>query len=121
MEYPRTHKSRSQPNLVFFQVLVVLILAVLSPKAHGEPPPISTDRILQTNSPDILQPGYHQLETGFYSYETDRENNIKSKHTLLNNNLYRIGFRETMELRLALYGYNIQHSTSGDDTGLSDA
>ena len=84
---PKTHKIKSQPNLIFFQVLLVLILTALSPTAQGEPPPISTDRILQTNSPDILQPGYHQLETGFYSYETDRENNIKSKHTLLNNNL----------------------------------
>ena len=118
---PKTHKIKSQPNLIFFQVLLALILAALPPTAQGEPPPISTDRILQTNSPDILQPGYHQLETGFYSYETDRENNIKSKHTLLNNNLYRIGFREKMELRLALYGYNIQHAASGDDTGLSDA
>ena len=121
MEDPKTHKSRSQPNLIFLQVLLVLILVALSPNAHGESSPISTDRILQTNSPDILQPGYHQLETGFYSYETDRENNIKSKHTLLNNNLYRIGFLEKMELRLALYGYNIQHAASGDDRGLSDA
>ena len=118
---PKTHKSRSQPNLIFLQVLLVLILVALSPNAHGDSSPISTDRILQTNSPDILQPGYYQLETGFYSYETDRENNIKSKHTLLNNNLYRIGFREKMELRVALYGYNIQHASSGNDNGLSDA
>ena len=117
VEDRNTHKSRSRPNLIFFQVLIVIILTALSSNAKGESPPISTDRILQTNSPDILQPGYHQLETGFYSYETDRENNIKSKHTVLNNNLYRIGFREKMELRLALYGYNIQHTASGDDTG----
>jgi len=121
MEDPKTCKSRAQANLFFFQVLSVLIFTALAPIAQGESPPISTDRILQTNSPDILQPGYHQLETGFYSYETDKDNNIKSKHTLLNNNLYRIGFREKMELRLALYGYNIQHTSSGTDNGLSDA
>ena len=121
VEDPKTRKSRAQPTLIFFQVLLVLILTAWSPNVEGESPPISTDRILQTNSPDILQPGYHQLETGFYSYETDRGNNIKSKHTLLNNNLYRIGFREKMELRFALYGYNIQHAASGNDNGLSDA
>ena len=121
MEYPKTPKSKSRPNLLFFQVLLVIALTAHTSIARGESPAISTDRILQTNSPDILQPGYHQLETGFYSYETDKENNIKSKHTLLNNNLYRIGFLEEMELRFALYGYNIQHTASGEDSGLSDA
>jgi len=121
VEYPKTPKSKSRPNLLFFQVLLVIALTAHTSIARGESPAISTDRILQTNSPDILQPGYHQLETGFYSYETDKENNIKSKHTLLNNNLYRIGFLEEMELRFALYGYNIQHTASGEDSGLSDA
>jgi len=121
VEYPKTLTSKPQPNLFFFQVFLLIIFIAYTPIAQGESPAISTDRILQTNSPDILQPGYHQLETGFYSYETDKENNIKSKHTLLNNNLYRIGFREKMELRFALYGYNIQHTASGEDSGLSDA
>ena len=121
VEDPKSRKSRTQPTLIFFQVLLVLMFTAWSPNVEGESPPISTDRILQTNSPDILQPGYHQLETGFYSYETDRENKINSKHTLFNNNLYRIGFREKMELRFALHGYNIQRSTSGNDNGLSDA
>jgi len=121
VEYPKTLTSKPQPNLFFFQVFLLIIFIAYTPVAQGESPAISTDRILQTNSPDILQPGYHQLETGFYSYETDKENNIKSKHTLLNNNLYRIGFLEKMELRFALYGYNIQHTASGEDSGLSDA
>jgi len=121
VEYPKTLISKPQPNLLSFQVFLIIILIVHGSIVRGESPAISTDRILQTNSPDILQPGYHQLETGFYSYETDKENNIKSKHTLLNNNLYRIGFREKMELRFALYGYNIQHTASGEDSGLSDA
>ena len=114
-------KNHIHQNRITTQTLVWILLLAWTSNTSGEPPPISTDRILQTNSPDILQPGYHQLETGFYSYETDKENNIKSKHTLLNNNLYRIGFREKMELRLALYGYNIQHAGSDDDSGLSDA
>ena len=114
-------KNHIHQNRITTQTFVLILLLAWTSNASGEPPPISTDRILQTNSPDILQPGYHQLETGFYSYETDKENNIKSKHTLLNNNLYRIGFREKMELRLALYGYNIQHAGSDDDSGLSDA
>jgi len=114
-------KNHIHQNRITTQTFVWILLLAWTSNASGEPPPISTDRILQTNSPDILQPGYHQLETGFYSYETDKENNIKSKHTLLNNNLYRIGFREKMELRLALYGYNIQHAGSDDDSGLSDA
>ena len=114
-------KNHIHQNRITTQIFVLILLLAWTSNASGEPPPISTDRILQTNSPDILQPGYHQLETGFYSYETDKENNIKSKHTLLNNNLYRIGFREKMELRLALYGYNIQHAGSDDDSGLSDA
>ena len=114
-------KNHIHQNRITTQTFALILLLAWTSNASGEPPPISTDRILQTNSPDILQPGYHQLETGFYSYETDKENNIKSKHTLLNNNLYRIGFREKMELRLALYGYNIQHAGSDDDSGLSDA
>ena len=114
-------KNHIHQNRITTQTFVLILLLAWTSNTSGEPPPISTDRILQTNSPDILQPGYHQLETGFYSYETDKENNIKSKHTLLNNNLYRIGFREKMELRLALYGYNIQHVGSDDDSGLSDA
>ena len=114
-------KNHIHKNRITTQTFVLILLLAWTSNTSGEPPPISTDRILQTNSPDILQPGYHQLETGFYSYETDKENNIKSKHTLLNNNLYRIGFREKMELRLALYGYNIQHAGSDDDSGLSDA
>jgi len=114
-------KNHIHQNRITTQTFVLILLLAWTSNTSGEPPPISTDRILQTNSPDILQPGYHQLETGFYSYETDKENNIKSKHTLLNNNLYRIGFREKMELRLALYGYNIQHAGSDDDSGLSDA
>ena len=114
-------KNYIHQNRITTQTFVLILLLAWTSNTSGEPPPISTDRILQTNSPDILQPGYHQLETGFYSYETDKENNIKSKHTLLNNNLYRIGFREKMELRLALYGYNIQHAGSDDDSGLSDA
>ena len=114
-------KNHIHQNHITTQTFALILLLAWTSNASGEPPPISTDRILQTNSPDILQPGYHQLETGFYSYETDKENNIKSKHTLLNNNLYRIGFREKMELRLALYGYNIQHAGSDDDSGLSDA
>ena len=114
-------KNHIHQNRITTQTFVLILLLAWTSNASGEPPPISTDRILQGNSPDILQPGYHQLETGFYSYETDKENNIKSKHTLLNNNLYRIGFREKMELRLALYGYNIQHAGSDDDSGLSDA
>jgi len=114
-------KNHIHQSRITTQTFVLILLLAWTSNTSGEPPPISTDRILQTNSPDILQPGYHQLETGFYSYETDKENNIKSKHTLLNNNLYRIGFREKMELRLALYGYNIQHAGSDDDSGLSDA
>jgi len=114
-------KNHIHQNRITTQTFVLILLLAWTSNTSGEPPPISTDRILQTNSADILQPGYHQLETGFYSYETDKENNIKSKHTLLNNNLYRIGFREKMELRLALYGYNIQHAGSDDDSGLSDA
>ena len=114
-------KNHIHQNRITTQTFVLILLLAWTSNTSGEPPPISTDRILQTNSPDILQPGYHQLETGFYSYETDKENNIRSKHTLLNNNLYRIGFREKMELRLALYGYNIQHAGSDDDSGLSDA
>ena len=121
MQNLTTRKNKSLSNGVVLPILLVLVFIGWSSNAEGDSPPISTDRILQTNSPDILQPGYHQLETGFYSYETDKENNIKSKHTLLNNNLYRIGFREKMELRLALYGYNIQHAGSDDDSGLSDA
>ena len=114
-------KNHIHQNRITTQTFVLILLLAWTSNTSGEPAPISTDRILQTNSADILQPGYHQLETGFYSYETDKENNIKSKHTLLNNNLYRIGFREKMELRLALYGYNIQHAGSDDDSGLSDA
>ena len=115
----KTSKSKLQPNLLF--LLLVIIFTAYAPDVEGEPAPISTDRILQTNSPDILQPGYFQLETGFYSYETDKENSIKSKHTLLNNTSYRIGFQEKMELRFGMYGYNFQHTGSGDDSGLSDA
>ena len=117
-----SHKTLIYKRCFTAQAFTLMLFLIWADNVLGEaPPPISTDRILQTNSPDILQPGYHQLETGFYSYETDKENNIKSKHTLLNNNLYRIGFREKMELRLALYGYNIQHAGSDDDSGLSDA
>ena len=113
-------KTNPPSGSVATQLLFVLIFTIWSPNAEGDPPPISTDRIVQTNSPDILPPGYHQLETGFYSYETDQENDVKSKHTMLNNTSYRIGFREKMELRLGLYGYNIQHVGTDDDSGLSD-
>ena len=116
------HKNLTHNHFFTAQALTLILFLIWDVNALGAtPPPISTDRILQTNSPDILQPGYHQLETGFYSYETDKENNIKSRHTLLNNNLYRVGFREKMELRFALYGYNIQHAASDNDSGLSDA
>lgn len=108
----------------YFTVLAftLMFFFIWTDSSLGEPPPpISTDRILQTNSPDILQPGYFQLETGFYSYETDKENNIKSKHTFLNNTSYRMGFRENMELRLGFYGYNFQNIGSENDNGSSDA
>ncbi len=114
-------KTNPLSSGIAIQLLFVLIFTTWSSNAEGDPPPISTDRILQTNSSDILPPGYYQLETGLYSYETDRENDVKSKHTMLNNTSYRIGFREKMELRLGLYGYNIQHVGTDDDSGLSDA
>ena len=116
----KTRKTNPLSCDVVAQLFFALILTVWSPNAEGDSPPISTDRILQTNSPDILPPGYHQLETGFYSYETDQESDVKSKHTMLNNTSYRIGFREKMELRVGLYGYNIQHIGTDEDSGLSD-
>ncbi|SVD88431.1 uncharacterized protein METZ01_LOCUS441285, partial [marine metagenome] len=79
MQNLTTRKNKSLSNGVVLPILLVLVFIGWSSNAEGDSPPISTDRILQTNSPDILQPGYHQLETGFYSYETDKENNIKSK------------------------------------------
>ena len=114
------HKNPTHSNCFVVQVCVVILFSTWTYNALGEPPPISTDRILQTNSPDILQPGYSQIETGFYSYETDKENNVKSKHSFLNNTIYRIGFREDMELRVGLYGYNLEHVGSEDNSGVSD-
>jgi len=101
----------------FFTVAFFLIWTI---NAFAGPSPISTDRILQTNSPDIIPPGYSQIETGYYSYETDKESNIKSQHILLNNTSYRIGFRKDMELRVGFYGYNLQHTGSEDNSGSSD-
>ena len=102
------------------QTFVVIVFTMWTYSALAAPPPISTDRILQTNSPDILQPGYSQIETGFYAYETDKENNLKSKHSLLSNTSYRVGFREDMELRVGFYGYNLEHIGSADNSGTSD-
>ena len=87
------HKSLIYNRCFTAQAFTLMLFLIWANKVLAAPPsPISTDRILQTNSADILQPGYFQLETGFYSYETDRGNNIKSKHIFLNNTLYRIEF-----------------------------
>ena len=115
-----THKDPTPKNRIVTQAFAAIFFLAWSNSAQGEPPPISTDRILQTNSVDILQPGHSQIETGFYSYETDKENNIKSKHLLLNNTSYRVGFREDMELRVGFYGYNLEHIGSEDNSGASD-
>ena len=114
------HKNTTHKDRIATRTFTVIFFFIWASNALGEPPPISTDRILQTNSPDIIQPGYSQIETGFYAYETDTENNIKTKHSLFNNTIYRIGFREEMELRVGFYGYNLQHIGSGDDSGSSD-
>ena len=114
-------KNHIHQNRITTQTFVLILLLAWTSNASGEPPPISTDRILQGNSPDILQPGYFQIETGFYSYETDKENNLKSKHTILNSSSFRIGFRENLELRMGFYGYNFQHIGSEDDSGSSDS
>lgn len=115
-----THKSPMRNNCFAAQACAVIFFLMWTYSALGDLPPISTDRILQTNSPDIMQSGYSQIETGFYSYETDKENNTKSKHSLLNNTIYRIGFREDMELRVGFYGYNLEHVGSEDNSGASD-
>ena len=116
------HKNLIHNRCFTAQAFTLMLFLIWANKVLGAPPsPISTDRILQTNSADILQPGYFQLETGFYSYETDRENNIKSKHIFLNSTSYRMGFREKMELRVGFYGYNFQSIGSEKDSGSSDA
>ena len=114
------HKTPSNKKHLATQAFVAVIFLMSTYNALGGPPPISTDRILQTNSVDILPPGYSQIETGFYSYETDKENNIKAKHSILNNTVYRMGFREKMELRVGFYGYNLEHVGSEDNSGSSD-
>ena len=62
-------KNHIHQNRITTQTFVLILLLAWTSNASGEPPPISTDRILQGNSPDILQPGYFQIETGYYSYE----------------------------------------------------
>ena len=115
-----TIRNLIHQNLYPTQTFAVIFFLIWAFNAFAAPSSISTDRILQTNSADIIQPDYYQIETGLYSYETDKENNIKSKHSFLNNTIYRMGFREKMELRVGFYGYNLQHIGSDEESGSSD-
>ena len=85
------HKNFAHHYRITIQTFLSIFFLFWPFNVLGQPEAISTDRILQTNTVDILQPGYFQIETGVYSYETDRESNLKSNHNFLNNNFFQVG------------------------------
>ena len=79
---------------------------------------IITDRPDQTESPNTLNKGYLQIESGYLSLK-DRETNNKITQTLIPTNLFRYGLTNNIELRL-LAQFENQKSYKPKISGISD-
>lgn len=61
--------------------------------------PLITDRPDQTESPNVLQKGFLQVETGSF-FESFEDKNIKKENFTYNTTLVRFGLLDNLELRL---------------------
>lgn len=116
-----------------FVVAVPITLAALGPAPPGraeEPPPVSpasaepppelvTDRPDQTESAEVVPPGFVQLETGVDAAVEGGD--PRSEATAFGSTLVRIGAVEGLELRLGWGGWERAEDGGAADEGATDA
>ncbi len=91
-------------------IFVITVLSFANVFAQSSPGDIVTDRPDQTESPDLVPPGYVQVESGvsFEKY-TDQDNQNWEQDQTYFSTLIRIGVFKNLEVRIAPEYANITH------------
>ena len=98
--------------------IIIFIIIFLSLSSSVFSQDIITDRPDQTESPNTLNKGNLQIESGFL-FNKDRENKKLVKQNLAPTNLFRYGITNNIELRL-LTQFESQTSNKIKISGMSD-
>ena len=98
------------------RILIIITFLSLSSSVFSQD--IITDRPDQTESPNTLNKGNLQIESGFL-FSKDRENKKLVKKNLAPTNLFRYGITNNIELRL-LTQFESQTSNKINISGMSD-
>ena len=96
-------------------LFIILLLSIFNSVFSQN---IITDRPDQTESPNTLNKGNLQIESGYLSLK-DRETNSKMTQNLIPTNLFRYGLTNNIELRL-LAQFENQKSNKSKISGISD-
>lgn len=106
-------------DLFFIATCVLILGSAVDSYAQDEWPELITDRPDQTESAEVVPPGYVQIEIGTtYGENQDDEKlrNFAAPETLM-----RIGLRRALELRLGFSGYQVvDPDGANSDRGLGD-